>query len=202
MSVLGNIDNLAEDNIRILKLPVSKLAKPLAIILLGLPGSGKSTLVDFLSKNLPLAVLSDESMAHFLLPYKATFFQHSQKEALELASKTMEKLIQRGISCIYDSSIKNRADREAIRKLIIAAGGVVLLIHINLSKEEAFKRVERGNLDVTRGEKKNFIMNRDLFEYEVASTQMPSLEEATLDYESRERENLTTLLEVIRSRFH
>ena len=92
-AMLPNIDTLVADNIRILKTPQARLPKPTAIILVGFPGTGKTTLVEELVRTYPVAVISDEAMGHFLLPYQATFLKHSQKEFLELAAATMEKLI-------------------------------------------------------------------------------------------------------------
>lgn len=197
MTVLGNIENLVRDNIRILSLPKNKLAKPLAIIMVGLPGSGKTTLVEKLTKLLPLVILSDEAMAHFLLPHKATFFKHSQKEFLLLATKTMEELVAQGYSCIYDSNVKSREDRDVIRALVQSKGGRTILVYLKIPLSEAFKRVEQQNLAISRGEKKGFILNKDLFYYEASTTELPSNEEEKLIYDSLDRDSFFTLKEQI-----
>ncbi|MDP2670910.1 MAG: AAA family ATPase [bacterium] len=184
MSVLGNIDKLAADNIRLLKLPDKKISPSVAILFVGIPGSGKSTLATKLSEDFPLALISDEQMAHFLFTTKSTLLEHSQKESLELASKTIEKLVQQGYSCVYDSNVKNRTDREVIRDLVAGSGGKFLLINLQVEEELAFERVSKANFAVSRGEKKGFILDKDLFQYEVSSTQMPLPEEQALVFDS------------------
>ncbi len=196
----SNVETLAEDNIRILNLPKNHLSKPVAIILVGFPGAGKSTLVNSLAKTLPLAVVSDEAMAHFLFPYQATFLRHSQKEFLELAAKTIEKLLSRGVSCIYDSNVKFKEDRNILRQIIEGAGGLCLLVYLKIAKEEALQRVEKQNFEVSRGEKKGFIINKDLFQYEVSTTELPTSSEEYLVFDASNPESIYTLNQQILSK--
>src|SRR3990170_3056486 len=88
----ANLDILAEDNVRTLKLPKARLNPPVAIILIGVPASGKSRLVENLINTLPLVVLAEEEMLKFLAP-RIIFFERAQEEILALAEKTIEKLI-------------------------------------------------------------------------------------------------------------
>ena len=60
-----NLDQLVVDNIRTLSLPSKRFARPIGIILVGGPFSGKTTLVSFLAKRFPLAVLSEANMAGY-----------------------------------------------------------------------------------------------------------------------------------------
>ena len=195
--MLPNIDTLVSDNIRILKIPEARLPHPVAIILIGFPGSGKTTLTNTIKENLPVALMSEEATSHFLLPFQATFLKHSQKEFLELAAATMEKLISMGISCIYDSNIKYQDDRRIIKDLVEQAGGRLITIYTKLSKEEALRRVEQDNVLVSRGEKKGFILNKDRFDYEVSTTELPSATEEHLVYDSTKPESFLTLKDQI-----
>jgi predicted kinase len=194
-----DLDVLAEDNIRVLELPKGRLSPPMAIILVGLPASGKSFLVQNLAKALPLAVLSEEEMLKFLAP-RISFFKRAQGETIVLALKTIEKLIQRGISCIFDSSVKKRTDRHVIKQSVEASGGRLVLIHVDVTKEEAYEQISKSNYEVTRGEKKGVILNKDLFEYEVASTMLPLAEERALVYKPKEFESLNNVIQQISER--
>lgn len=192
----SNLDVLAEDNIRTLKLPDGRLNQPLGIILVGVPSSGKTFLVEKLAAALPLAIISEEQMLKFLAP-RLTFLERAQEEILSLAVKTTEKLIQRGVSCIFDYSVKKREQRALLKQTIEAAAGKYVLIHIDLPKEEAYRQVSKSNYEITRGEKKGLIMDKDLFEYEVASTTPPTLEERALKYNPQNSDSLNTLVEQV-----
>lgn len=191
-----NLDILAEDNIRTLELPKGGLNPPAAIILVGIPASGKTFLVKNLVEAFPFAVLSEEEMLKFLAP-RISFFKRAQGEVITLALKTIERLIQRGVSCVFDFSVKKRHDRYVIRQMVEAAGGKFILIHIDIAKEEAYEQISKSNYQVTRGEKKGVILNKDLFEYEVASTMFPLTEERALVYKPKEFESLNVIIEQI-----
>ena len=189
-----NLDILAEDNARTLKLPKARLNPPVAIILIGVPASGKSRLVENLINTLPLAVLSEEEMLKFLAP-RISFFERAQEEILALATKTIEKLTQGGISCIFDYSVKKKENRNLIREVVEKAGGKFILIYIDIPKEEAYKQLSKINYEVSRGEKKGVIMNRDLFEYEVTSTTAPSVGEGALVFQPQKPESMQTIID-------
>ena len=191
-----NINILAEDNIRTLETPKGRLSPPVAILLVGIPASGKSYLVKDLTKVLPLVVLSEENMLKFLAP-KITFFNRAQEQVIILAMKSIEKLIQRGVSCIFDYNLKKTRDRQTIKQLVEAVGGRVIIIHVSISKEEAYAQIRKANYQVSRGEKKGVILNKDLFEYEVADTTVPLIEERAFVYKPKESDSLTTLVEKI-----
>ena len=191
-----NLEILAEDNVRTLKIPNAKLTPPVAVILVGIPAAGKSYLVENLTRAFPLAVLSEEEMLKFLAP-RISFFERAQEEIFALSLKTIEKLIQRGISCIFDYSVKKREDRALIKQRVEAYGGKFILIHLQVDKEEAYKKLSQLNNEVSRGERKGVIMNKDLFEYEVASTMLPSSAEPSLTFRSGDPESLRTVVDQI-----
>ena len=188
-----DLNILAEDNVRTLELPKGKLGIPTVVGLIGIPGSGKTYLSKYLVQSLPIALLSEEEMLKFLAP-RLTFFNRAQDQVVVLALKTMEKLIKKGVSCIFDFNIKKRHDRQIFKQTVEAAGGKFILIHVDVDKEEAYKRITKGNYQVTRGEKKGVILNKDLFEYEVASTMVPIAEEKALKFNSNNPEGMETLL--------
>ena len=193
---LPNIDILAEDNIRILELPKARLPIPLVILLVGLPSSGKSELVKELSQKFPLAILSEENMLKFLAP-NISFFERSEEKILSLATRTMEKLIVRRISSVFDHSIKKREYRDYIRRRIESLGGKSVLIHINIPKGDAYKQVSKSNFEVTRGDKKGVIINKDLFEYEAASTQIPFQGEHHLIHKPQNPDSVNVIVEQV-----
>lgn len=187
---------LAEDNIRTLSLPGGRLKPPLAVILIGIPASGKTFLAQNLSKTFPLAVLSEEEMLKFLAP-KISFFSRAQDEVMILGIKTIEKLIKRGISCIFDYNVKKRHDRNVIKQTVETVGGKFVLIYLEIPKEEAYEQLSKSNYQVSRGEKKGVILDKDLFEYEVANTMFPINEERALIYKPKNPDGLNIIIDQI-----
>ena len=187
-----DFDVLAKDNIRTLKLPTLVFRRPAVFILVGLPVSGKTTLSRRLAEKFPLTILAEEDMSAFLSP-RATIFGRSSPEIFQLAIKTVEKLVRLGKACIYDANVKTREQRKLIRQVVEQAGGIYTLIHLNCSKEGCYKRLRKHNLAVERGEAKGFILDKDLFEFEASSTDLPTTEEAHLGYNSEDPESIYQL---------
>lgn len=177
-----DFDVLAKDNIRTLRVPEASFKKPLCIILVGIPESGKTSISQKLSDKFPLTVLSEEAMMAFLSP-RATIFNRNALEVFQLATKTIEYLIKMGKACIYDANIKTREQRGLIETIVNQVGGSYLLVYASCPKEVCYRRLQKHNLAVARGESRGFIMDKDYFEYEVASTRPPALGEHHLVYD-------------------
>ena len=178
---LSNLTLLVKDNIRILTLPAKKFTHPVGIILVGPPFSGKTTLVEHLKAQLPLAVLSEKNIGSFLAP-RATFFKRGDEEILILASKTMGELIGMGYSCVYDASVKKHADRQMLGKIIADAGGTMVLVELIIPEDELYSRLQKVNAQIVRGDRRGFILNKDLFQYEINSIEHPRTEEKAIIY--------------------
>jgi len=172
-----DFDVLAKDNIRTLEVPTPSFRRPAVFILVGLPVSGKTTLTHKLTDKFPLTILSEEDMGAFLSP-RATIFERNSPEVFQLAIKTIEKLVRLGKACIYDANVKTREQRKLIKQVVEDAGGSYTLIYLTCSKEGCYKRLQKHNLAVERGEARGFILNKDLFEFETSSTDLPTTEEA------------------------
>ena len=183
-----NFETLAEDNIRILKVPEPVFDKPLMVIMVGIPASGKSTLTKKLADKFPLTVFSEEYMTSFLSP-RATFLKKNSAEVFQLAVKTIESLIRKGKASIYDANVKTRQQRNLIRTVVENGGGVYLLISLDCPKETCYQRLQKHNLEVNRGESKGFILDKDLFEYEVSSTRAPAPDEINVVYSCTKAES-------------
>jgi len=187
-----DFDVLAKDNIRTLKLPTLVFRRPAVFILVGLPVSGKTTLSRRLAEKFPLTILAEEDMSAFLSP-RATIFQRNSPEVFQLALETIELLVRIGKACIYDANVKTREQRKLIKQAVEDAGGFYTLIYLNCSREGCYKRLQKHNLAVERGEAKGFILDRDLFEFEVSSTDLPTTEESHLAYNSEDPESIYQL---------
>lgn len=176
-----NLDLLVADHIRTLSLPQRRFNHPVAVILVGGPFSGKTTLVNQLAEKFPLAVLLDVNIGAFLAP-RTTFFKRGAEEIFLLASKTIEALIKQKVSVIYDASVKRHIDRDTLKKLVTDQGGELLLVHVIMPEKEAYARLKKLNSQIVQGNRKGFILNKDLFEYEMNSTDFPGLDEQPIEY--------------------
>ena len=196
-----DFDILADDNIRTLKVPAPSFRKPLVIVFVGIPASGKTTLTEKLAEKFPLTVLGEENMTAFISP-RATIFKRGSEEVLKLAVKTIEHLVRLGKACIYDANAKSREQRALIKQTAEASGGSYLLIHTNCPRESCYGRLQKHNLAVERGESKGFILDKDYFEFEAASTKPPSTEEIHLTYNCENPESSYQLLPLIEKRLN
>jgi len=194
-----NFEILAEDNIRTLKVPAVSFEKPLCIILVGIPCSGKTLLTEKLAEKFPLTTLAEEDMMAFLAP-RATIFRRGSLEIFQLATKTIEHLVRAGKACIYDANVKTREARQLLKTVVEGAGGTCLLIYLNCPKETCYKRLQKHNVEVTRGEARGFILDKDFFEYEVASSRMPAADEHHLTYNGESLEEASLIFSAVESR--
>lgn len=183
-----NFETLAEDNIRTLKVPEPVFEKPVGVVMVGIPASGKTTLTKKLADKFPLTVVSEENMTSFLSP-RATLLERNSVGVFQLATKTIEFLIRKGKASIYDANIKTREQRALLKKVIEEWGGTYLLVYLDCPKETCYQRLQKHNLEVTRGESKGFILDKDLFEYEVFSTRVPVSDEINVVYSCTREES-------------
>jgi len=194
-----NFDILAEDNIRTLKVPAASFPKPLCVVLVGIPCSGKTSLAEKLAEKFPVTILAEEDMMSFLAP-RATIFRRGSVEIFQLATKTIEHLIKKGKACVYDANVKTREQRQLLEIVVKEAGGSYLLIYLNCPKETCYERLQKHNLAVTQGEAKGFILDKDFFEYEAASTRIPTADEHHLTYNSLAVDDVSLVASVIENR--
>lgn len=196
---LPNIETLVADNIRTLKIPQIKSSHPLVVIMTGIPSSGKSYLATKLAENIPVCILSEAAMRHFLAR-GASFFDRKTEKIHELGVPTILRLLQMGVNTIYDSNIATRRLRELIKSRVEKADGRFILIYLNCPKEVAYERVKKHNVEIMQGDKEGFIMDIDFFNYEVAKTQVPSVSESPLTYDSSQNSNqLQNLIQKIKN---
>ena len=192
-------DVLAEDNIRTLHVPNVAFKKPICIILVGIPSSGKSFLTKRLAEKFPLTVFSEEDTTAFMSP-RATIFKRNAVEVFQLAVKTIEHLIKKGRACIYDANIKTIEQRKLIKRIVEQLGGSYLIIFVDCPREVCYERLQKHNLGVNRGEEKGFILDKDFFEYEAASTHRPAVDEYHLTFDGQNPENAYEIESVVEKR--
>ena len=190
MDEIFNIEKLAEDNVRTLELSEASYKTPVCIIFVGLPASGKSYLAEYLAKELSLTKFGEQNLTALLAP-RATITEREVVKVFQLAVATIEHLLRRGKGVIYDANSKTKEQRNLIKTAVEQAGGRSILIFCSTPKEVCYQRAHKRNISIARGEVQGLILDKDYFEYEVATTLLPTADENPIIYDStHDHENI------------
>ena len=128
---------LLEGSLGTLPAPV---ARPVLLVLSGLPGSGKSYLRRELQKRHPLAALESDALRRVLFqPARHTQREHRRLfPAMQLVAG---RLLGRGISVVYDATNLREAHREPLYRLAADHGAHLLVIAVSAPDEVIRKRL-------------------------------------------------------------
>ena len=126
------------------------LSKPLVLITVGVPGSGKSFFARQFSETFSAPVVSYDKLRHLLYP--ASSFNKQEQETIEtIAHLEAEELLKTHKTFIIDGGMNTKAQRMEIRKKAHAAGYDTLLVWVqtdqNTAKYRSMKRSNRRNDD-------------------------------------------------------
>lgn len=183
-----NIKLIVKDYIRTLKLPSVKSKKPLVILLVGIPASGKSYLAKNLVANLPLVLVSENDIQSFLVP-KISFFERGQEVIGEFAKEVIKKLVKAAFSCIFDANLRSFGTREEFRQIIGKSGGQTVTVYFNCPKKAAYERIKKRNTKIIQGAYSGFPMDWDYFQYEINTTQPPQKTENAVKFDSSQSDH-------------
>lgn len=121
--------------------------KPLLIVFLGFPGSGKTYFSKRLAKRLKAITFNSDALRLSMFGSLETIEQIRTQDksrlyndvfgAMNYASK---QAILSGYSVIYDAQMTKRIDRTRIEKLAEETGAIPILVWIKTSPEVAYKR--------------------------------------------------------------
>lgn len=124
-----------------------KPQKPLVIMFIGMPGSGKTYFATRLAAALPAVTLNSDALR------LAMFGSHHRIEELRASDKrrlyddvfgAMEyaarQTLKAGMSVVYDAQMVRRSDRRGIEQLAAECGALPVLVWIRTSKETAYER--------------------------------------------------------------
>jgi len=126
------------------------LAKPLVLVMVGLPGSGKSFFARQFSETFSAPVISYDRMRH-ILTAAAGPGKETQNLVGELVTYQLDELFKTKKSFMLDGGGASRTQRIELRKLARAADYDVLLIWVqtdtNTSQYRSMKRSSRRTDD-------------------------------------------------------
>lgn len=126
------------------------LSKPLVLITIGIPGSGKSFFARQFSETFSAPVVSYDKLRHLLFANSA-FNKQEQDLINTIADSEMEELLKTQKTFIIDGGGASKVQRMDLRKKAHAAGYDTLLIWVqtdkNTAKYRSMKRSSRRNDD-------------------------------------------------------
>lgn len=131
-----------------LTLPAHRTIKPVLIVMVGLPGTGKSTLAREIAQALPAAVVESDWVRKTLFPAPT----HSGQESYfvhRVARAVIGRLLRRGISAISDATNLVEFHREFLYHMADQNGAGLLVVQVVAPEDVIQQRLEQRRVDRT-----------------------------------------------------
>ncbi len=113
--------------------------KPTLHLLMGLPGSGKTTLGKIIQKLTKAVRLSSDDYRLFIFP-EPTFSQKEHDSLYGMLDHNIEHLLQAGHDVVYDANLNRRKHRDEKYALAKKYNANVVLWYLSTSKTMSKKR--------------------------------------------------------------
>ncbi|MEU6680971.1 ATP-binding protein [Streptomyces sp. NPDC046925] len=123
---------------------------PLAVLLAGITGSGKTVLAQSLAATRGLVRLSVDEEVHRLHGrYGVDYPEHEyfarQRPALDAVHQRLADELAAGHDVVLDHGLWLRTDRDLWKKTVESAGGRWILVYLPVAKEELLRRLAERN---------------------------------------------------------
>ena len=130
-------------------LPAPRLAQPLLVATVGLPGSGKSTFSRRLAPEIGAVVLESDEVRGLLVATPDHSPAESQRvfRGLHTAAR---QLLEQGVPVIIDATSLRERDRRPIAALAATTGARLLVLHIVASEQVIEQRLAQRSGDIGR----------------------------------------------------
>lgn len=126
------------------------MTAPIAVLLVGITGSGKTVLAQDLAGR-GLVRLSVDEEVHRLhgrygVDYPEQEYFERERPVVDAVRAQLTEHLAVGHDVVLDHGLWVREDREAWKKLVQAAGGHPRLVYLPVEKAELLRRLEQRNL--------------------------------------------------------
>lgn len=122
------------------KLP-EKSDNPLFVILVGLPGSGKSYFAEELASRIPLIVLSSDFTRKLLIK-KPVYTQREHDRVFSVLYYLAREYLSQGYSVVFDATNLNKKYRRPLGAIAQETGAVAVNVFLNTPRNTARKRLK------------------------------------------------------------
>ncbi|HXG42618.1 MAG TPA: DegV family protein [Dehalococcoidia bacterium] len=144
----------AEDVARVLEAlsPLPPPSEPPAlVVLVGLPGSGKSTFARRLQERAPLAVLESDRFRKLLFG-RPTYSPEESRRLFRALHAAIDSLLGRRISCLLDATNLREEHRRPLYEMAERHGARLVLVQMEAPAEVVRSRLERRRRAATPGD--------------------------------------------------
>lgn len=131
------INQLAEDFLSRLSLPLQKSKNPLMIAAIGLVGSGRTTAAEKFTELIDGLVLVQSNSARYLLKEMGLPWGQNVRDILKQVSKS---LLSGGYGVVFDGNAADEEDRQGITETAQEFGARIFYVRILIAPEIAKQR--------------------------------------------------------------
>ncbi|MFF6995641.1 AAA family ATPase [Streptomyces sp. NPDC008313] len=123
---------------------------PLAVLLAGLTGSGKTTVAQALAGRGYLRLSVDEEVHRLHGRYGVDYPEHTyferEQPVVEATRDRFIKEIEAGNDVVLDHGLWRRAERDAWRQDAREAGGLPVVVYLSADRDELLRRLAKRNV--------------------------------------------------------
>jgi len=141
----------------------TKLTRPAVIMLLGLPGSGKSYTSTHIADLLGMALVSEDKIRESLIE-EPTYSKDEQAVVMQMMVMMTEQYLSLGIPVMFDAGLNKSAERKNLREISRKFKADTLLIWLQVDQETARLRSKLSKKNSASSSEKPFDITLENFQ--------------------------------------